>query len=252
MQQRRFRPGDVVDDYCPRERRLTDHAIVAMIDERIQLTRCCVCDAEHEYKDGKVPAQRRRKAQPALFSQVLEGLQGPHPARPANPEAHFDARPESLDEPAMAVPGIDEDRESARPLALSPSPNGHATLDPERVPVVDVAAPDHDRADTPVRDEGPVRRSLIRATLPRPEGQPPAARAIPEFTIRQPNNNRGQRGSGRRRGRHGAPGGQGHIGPMRFGRDGNSYGQSNGNGQRSGGRHHDAGGRSRHRRGKKR
>ena len=34
MQQRRYRPGDVLDDYCPRERRITDHAIVAMIDER--------------------------------------------------------------------------------------------------------------------------------------------------------------------------------------------------------------------------
>ena len=80
MQQRRFRPGDVLDDYCPRERRITDHAIVAMIDDRIKQTRCVVCDAEHEYKEGKVPAQRRKRPQSALFSQVLDGLQGPQPA----------------------------------------------------------------------------------------------------------------------------------------------------------------------------
>src|SRR5829696_2379615 len=71
MQQRRYRPGDVLDDYCPRERRITDHAIVAMIDDHIKQTRCVVCDAEHEYKDGKVPVQRRRKPPAALFSQVL-------------------------------------------------------------------------------------------------------------------------------------------------------------------------------------
>src|SRR5688572_16919758 len=80
MQQRRLRPGDVLDDYCPRERRITDHAIVAMIEDHIKQTRCVVCDAEHEYKEAKVPAQRRKKAQAALFTQVLDGLQAPHPA----------------------------------------------------------------------------------------------------------------------------------------------------------------------------
>ena len=77
MQQRRFRPGDVLDDYCPRERRITDHAVVAMIDDRIKQTRCVVCDAEHEYKEGKVPPQRRKRPQSALFAQVLDGLQAP-------------------------------------------------------------------------------------------------------------------------------------------------------------------------------
>ena len=47
MQQRRLRPGDVLDDYCPRERRITDHAIVAMIDDNIKQTRCVACDVEH-------------------------------------------------------------------------------------------------------------------------------------------------------------------------------------------------------------
>ena len=65
MQERRYRPGDVLDDYCPRERRVTDHAIVAMIDDQIQRTRCGICDAEHEYKEAKVPAPRRKTQPPA-------------------------------------------------------------------------------------------------------------------------------------------------------------------------------------------
>src|SRR5687767_10235051 len=93
MQQRRFRPGDVLDDYCPRERRITDHAIVAMIDDDIKQTRCVVCDAEHEYKDGKVPP-RRRKPQAGLFAQVLDGLQGPQPAARVAVQAEVD-----VDEP---------------------------------------------------------------------------------------------------------------------------------------------------------
>ena len=32
MLQRQLRVGDIVDDYCPRERRITNHVVVAMID----------------------------------------------------------------------------------------------------------------------------------------------------------------------------------------------------------------------------
>ena len=35
-------------------------------------------------------------------------------------------------------------------------------------------------------EEGPVHRPLIRASLPRHEGQPPPTRPVPDFTIRQP------------------------------------------------------------------
>ena len=55
MQQRQPRLGDIVDDYCPRERRITNHAVVAMIGDEVKQTRCTTCDAEHEYKQAKVP-----------------------------------------------------------------------------------------------------------------------------------------------------------------------------------------------------
>ena len=35
MQQRRPRLGDILDDYCPRERRITNHAVVAMIEDQV-------------------------------------------------------------------------------------------------------------------------------------------------------------------------------------------------------------------------
>ncbi|HWQ00214.1 MAG TPA: hypothetical protein VNK92_07065, partial [Vicinamibacterales bacterium] len=65
MQERRLRPGDVVDDYCPRERRITDHAIVAMIGPEIRQTRCTACDAEHPYRHARLPRPRRRAADAA-------------------------------------------------------------------------------------------------------------------------------------------------------------------------------------------
>ena len=244
MQQRRFRPGDVLDDYCPRERRITDHAVVAMIDDTIKQTRCCVCDAEHEFKDGKVPAQRRRKGQPALFSQVLDGLQGPHPARLSHPDAEPEPTPVSVAEISEPPPNSAAFEPLAATIVALPavqsevlepsSGNGYPPIAPPTAMHSDATGAED--VQPPV-EEGPVRRSLIRATLPRPEGQAPPARVIPEFTIRQPNQNRGRHG--RRRGGHIQ--GHGNQGPMRFGQRG---GHGNGQGQGQGPR--------RRRRGKKR
>jgi hypothetical protein len=233
MQQRRFRPGDVLDDYCPRERRITDHAIVAMIEDHIKQTRCVVCDAEHEYKDGKVPPQRRKKPKAALFAQVLDGLQGPQPAaRPAHQhDADLETDDEFVDE-GDAAPVM-----AAATMAVAAAPPVVAIVPP---PLPVQATTDRQEESSasdpvPVREEGSVRRQLIRAALPRPEGHvPQPTRVMPDFTVRQPTNNRGPR-----HGRPRAGGGGGHHAqgaPMRFGRGGRS-GQANGqaNGQGQGG-----------------
>jgi len=234
MQQRRLRPGDVLDDYCPRERRVTDHAIVAMIEDKIKQTRCVVCDAEHEYKQAKVPPQRKKKA-PALFTQVLDGLQGP--ARPPHlPDApaddqHLMAQEE---EPQLAqvvatvstVTEMVEIGESVESSLLSmPAPRPIA----DGEPVLAAAAQEEETARPDESVDGPFRRRLIRAALPRSEGIPPSTRVIPEFTVRQAMNGRASRhASGRRRGPHQQTG---QNGSTRFGR-GAPHGQRS-NGQRS-------------------
>ena len=43
------------------ERRITNHAVVAMIEDQVKQTRCTTCDADHEYKQARVPAPRRKK-----------------------------------------------------------------------------------------------------------------------------------------------------------------------------------------------
>jgi hypothetical protein len=224
MQQRRYRPGDVLDDYCPRERRITDHAIVAMIDDHIKQTRCVVCDAEHEYKDGKVPPQRRKKPQPALFTQVLDGITGGQPpARVAHAPAEDNAGDVLGDEdiPPADAPAL-VSNETLQAMAESPAVTAAAS----------VVAED---ADPAPREEGGWRRQLIRAALPRPEGQPPppVSRPATEFTVRQPGSNgRGHR-HGRPRGGGGfSAQGNGNHGQPRFGRSGSGPGEGTGQGGR--------------------
>src|ERR671912_1367539 len=108
MQQRQLRLGDIVDDYCPRERRVTNHAIVAMVEQDVKQTRCTTCDTEHEYKQAKVPPQRKKKAAPgALYQEVLAGM----PRKPSTSGS------ELSDEPSPA-----NESEPAAVAAVEPEP----------------------------------------------------------------------------------------------------------------------------------
>jgi hypothetical protein len=184
MQQRRLRLGDILDDYCPRERRITNHAVVAMIDDEVKQTRCTTCDADHEYKHGRIPPPRRKKdtLAPTVPTDMPEQTQEETP----------DATPFVEEMPVEAVP-IEARADAADASIDQPASENGADAE-EHVP----------------EDDGPVHRPLIRATLPRPEGQVPE-RKNPEFTIRQP----GGRGGGRefdgnRTGAGGGGGGQRH------------------------------------------
>ena len=93
MQQRQPRLGDVLDDYCPRERRVTNHVVVAMIGDAVKQTRCSTCDADHDYKQAKVPRVRRKTEAPAALAAQGFGA----------PKLHETPKPEQEDEPP-AVP----------------------------------------------------------------------------------------------------------------------------------------------------
>jgi hypothetical protein len=187
LMQRQLRLGDILDDYCPRERRVTNHVIVAMVGDDVKQTRCTTCDAEHEYKKAKVPRQRRKIETPAaLYATVLAG----GPKRVVHEQ-------EQIGKPAadgqLVATG---DTESAEAGARTPlSGDGGAAADD--TPVAAVTAPDAGNPGDPEpgdvddsggreEEDGPVHRPLIRASLPRLEGQAPPQRPAPEFTIRQP------------------------------------------------------------------
>jgi hypothetical protein len=178
MQQRQLRLGDILDDYCPRERRVTNHAVVAMIGEDVKQTRCTTCDADHEYKHAKVPRQRRKTETPAaLYSQVLAN--GPKRV------THEAGTNGSGDPAAEHVDAVDID--DATDDVDAPQPADAAAVADEHDDAVAVESdPQDDDDGARDEEEGPVHRPLIRASLPRSEGQQPPARPIPEFTIRQP------------------------------------------------------------------
>jgi hypothetical protein len=236
MQQRRLRLGDILDDYCPRERRLTNHAVVAMIDDEVRQTRCTTCDAEHEYKQARVPASRRRKGSDSaadLLPPVLANAPGP------------DAHDSPDDAGAEHTPSLFAEPQDAPQEDAPPALNAQNT----EIDVPDVPDMDDEGPAELLEDEGPVHRPLIRATLPRPEGQTPERKA-PDFTVRQPGGRfdqerNNQRNRGRQQTRHTSQSGQPPRGGTRQGSGrpgGDPQRQRNGNrsgntaGSRGGGR----------------
>ena len=237
MQPRQLRVGDLVDDYCPRERRLSNHAIVALVGEGIRQVRCTTCDAEHEYKGGKVPASRKKK--PVVGPPALAPARDAVVAPPAVDE------PPAVGEPP-AIEGLPAAEEPA-PAAAAAGPEGAAVREEPRA-----EAPEESQPTSP-HAEVSLHRRLIRATLPRVESEAPA-RPIPEFTMHRTATAHGPRhGRPFRPGQGGQhrPGKGGGFGPGRQGQgevNGNTLGPPRGGqGQRSGhGAHGAHGGRGGH------
>ena len=234
MQQRRLRLGDILDDYCPRERRITNHAVVAMIEDEVKQTRCTTCDADHEYRQAKVPLSRKRKRDESPLPDVADAsaeVSLDSGEMPSDQDDALAAQEESFDD----SPDTTYDPDTL--TASSPAEAGHYKEPDE--------AGDYEEPDA-TEDEGPVHRRLIRATLPRPEGQSPERKA-PDFTVRQPggrfDQHRGGQGQGQgqgqrsrnRSGRHAQKqaGGSTRFGGPRQGNgsgsSGSSQGQQHGN-----------------------
>jgi translation initiation factor IF-2 len=199
MLPRQLRVGDLVDDYCPRERRLSNHAIVALVGDEVRQVRCSTCDAEHEYRGGKPPVVRKKApiaAPPLPPGRAVPGeAAGAAPAAPVEPQ----------DRPGAASTGA------------------AAGQQPEPAPAVE------DEGAIPANPHAEVslHRRLIRATLPRVEGEVPA-RPIPEFTMHRAGAANQRHGKPFRHG----PGGSGQ--PRHGGKGGPGFGRPGGQRQGQG------------------
>ena len=225
MEQRPLRLGDILDDYCTRERRVTNHAIVAMVGEDVKQTRCTTCDAEHAYKGGRQPRRRKKDAPSALFNEVLAGMTDTELAAGAAPDVAVPALIPPVPAPAIATPDP-ASLEVIEPQSLAAGDSRDTEEEEESEPE------SHD--GLPAAEEGPVHRRLIRATLPRPEGAVKEARPIPEFTMRQNNGRIGGFRGGQHRG-NGASNGDGHRSHGRRFAGGGSGSGAPGRGQGRGG-----------------
>jgi hypothetical protein len=91
------RLGDLIDDHCPRCKRLMNHAIASFVGNRVVKVICQTCYSEHPYLEGK-EKKKTPKGPKTAFDQVL---------------AKVDPSAATADEPAPKKPKA---KSASRPL----------------------------------------------------------------------------------------------------------------------------------------
>ena len=61
-----LRLGDLIDDYCVKCRRITNHAIVSLLNGVAAKVRCRSCYSDHDYRHEQPPPKKdlKKAAQP--------------------------------------------------------------------------------------------------------------------------------------------------------------------------------------------
>jgi hypothetical protein len=73
-----LRLGDVIDDFCVKCRRLTNHSIVSLLNGAAAKVRCRTCYSDHDYRNEQAPPTKKELArQKELFNAVLQQAGAP-------------------------------------------------------------------------------------------------------------------------------------------------------------------------------
>jgi hypothetical protein len=69
-----FRLGDVIDDFCVKCKRITNHSIVSMLDNGPAKMRCRTCYSDHDYRHETAPPSKKDLKKELLFNEVLSAI----------------------------------------------------------------------------------------------------------------------------------------------------------------------------------
>src|SRR5271167_1305878 len=79
-----IRLGDIIDDFCIKCKRLTNHAVVSMMNGAAAKVRCRTCYSDHDYRNEQAPPSKKELAkQKELYNAVLAGNASMLPEAPA-------------------------------------------------------------------------------------------------------------------------------------------------------------------------
>ncbi len=108
-----LRLGDIIDDYCIKCRRLTNHAIVSIVDGEAAKVRCRSCYHDHTYLKEVIPPSKKDLKKMELFNAVLAGNGGEAaPDAPADSEASEPS--EEPPPPAEETAAVEEKKPKGR------------------------------------------------------------------------------------------------------------------------------------------
>lgn len=96
-----LRLGDTIDDYCVKCRRLTNHAIVSLVEAKAAKVRCRTCYNDHDYRHEQAPPSKKDLKKAELYKEVLATVDPPE-----SQEAVAAAAPSEAASPAKRTRGV--------------------------------------------------------------------------------------------------------------------------------------------------
>src|ERR1700748_180316 len=95
-----MRLGDVIDDHCVKCRRVTNHAIVSLVDGAAAKVRCRTCYHDHDYRHEQAPPSKKDLKKAELFKEVLAAAV---PGAAIEAEVEVNGTPAAPDPPIKAA-----------------------------------------------------------------------------------------------------------------------------------------------------
>ena len=66
------RLGDDIDDFCIRCKRVMNHSVVSVVDNKPSKVRCRTCHSDHDFRNEQPPPPKVDLRKQALFTEVLK------------------------------------------------------------------------------------------------------------------------------------------------------------------------------------
>ncbi len=85
------RLGDVIDDFCVKCRRLTNHSIVSLVETQAAKVRCRTCYHDHDYRHEQAPPTKKELKKAEAAQAALAGANGSSASTEAIPESEVNA-----------------------------------------------------------------------------------------------------------------------------------------------------------------
>jgi len=80
------RLGDVIDDFCVKCRRVTNHSIVSILEQEAAKVRCRTCYHDHDYRHEQAPPSKKELKKAELEAQALRDAENANVAQSVAPE----------------------------------------------------------------------------------------------------------------------------------------------------------------------
>jgi hypothetical protein len=95
-----FRLGDIIDDHCIKCRRVTNHAIVSLVNSEPAKVRCRTCYHDHDFRHEQAPPSKKDLKKAELFKEVLAAAV---PGATTEPDPPSEPEPTPAAKPAKKV-----------------------------------------------------------------------------------------------------------------------------------------------------